>query len=514
MITLKNLSGNGAIPEGGLIAYSYSEDATPIDPHELNGGAGQVQATIVSDESSRGSRLVINNSLTLADDDFGVLEFTARQFESSSGTGSVTGETVLYRLNSYRSAPPHGGAGATLLTAILEYCALVDVTPSIEVALVDKLGLLPVNFIGWNGEVWEHLKMLCAAVPIDSQNTLLEMVVINNELVIREALQVEIDISEHLSSKTMRIESYEAAQAVDMFLYDTEYGYSRIVQEQSPAKDTFAINENVSITDTLQVNAGETIRRRIKINASLKTVNQPQAVGTITQLPFPLNGSQGEYVVVGQDDYKVDANQWYGEGGRVTVALTENPDEIEITIVAPKAVQLPTEAGEPVNVTLAPYKIGVESSGGIDYPALYITGEGVFFKKTNYRIATGASNELTAELTATQIDNPFITSKDALYGRGIAAGQRICGPSLSLTASVHSGIEFGTTIGSLVSQFDTKFRISSISFDESGASVTAKSHVSFANFNQSWDYATFADFDNINSGLKFNEFTIIPLVKE
>jgi hypothetical protein len=514
LISLKNLDGNGSFPEEGLITYSYSEDATPIDPHELTGGAGQVQATMLADESPRGSRLVINNTLTLSDDDFGVLEFTARQFEFTEGTADVTGETVLYRLNSYRSAAPHGGAGATLLTAILEYCEMVDILPSIDAALIDKLDLVPVNFVGWNGELWEHLKMLCAAVPIDDQGTLLEMVVVSNELIIREALQIEIDISEHLSSKTMRIESYESAQALDLFFYDTEYGYNRIVQEQSPAKNTFAINENVSITDTLQVNAGETIRRRVKINASLKTVNQPQPVSTITQLPFPLTGSQGEYVVVGQDDYKVDANQWLGEGGSVTVALTENPDEIEITIVAPKAVQLPTEAGEPVNVTLAPYKIGVESSGGIDYPALYITGEGVFFEKTNYRIATGASNELTAELTSTQIDNPFIITKNALYGRGIAAAQRICGPSVSINATLHTGIEFGTTVGSVISEFDTKFRISSISFDESGATVAAKSHVSFANFNQSWSGSTLSDFDTINSGLRFNEFTIIPLVKE
>ena len=514
MPKITNLGANGTLPENAILSYSYSEDATPLRLDTASTGAGQVTSTIETSLDAKGGRLLVNNELSVADDYFGSLIFTARKYsESQDGIGSLTGETIAYKLNAYRAAPPVGGAGADLYEAVLTYCALVDVVPVISSELETKMAAIPVNFIGWTGNVWQYLEMLCQAVSLDTEeNTYLEMAVIDNQLHFREALQNNIEIKEFVTSKNFSVDSYDAAQFLTMSYYDTFYGSNRIVQEQNVANNVFAINESVSITDSLQVDAGATITKIVKIKASLESVNQPEVVSQISTLPFPTTGSIGEYVVVGSDDYPIKPEQWTAEGGSLTVRLTDVPDEIEITITAPKSVQMQVADGYPVEVTYAPYKIGVESSGN-EYPALYITGTGVFFNKRTVTLPTGASSEYAPSISTSTVDNPFICNKKDLLNRGLATAQGICGPSIAYTANVVSGVEFGQSVGSLFPEYDTKFRINSIAFNQNDATVNASAYVTFADFNEAWAGASIADFNSENENLKFNEFSVIPLVR-
>ena len=514
MAGIINLTGTGILPEDALITYSYSEDATPLELNASSTGAGQVSAGIAIDESPRGSRLLINNSVMIDDEYFGELDFYVRQYGESQNTGSLTGETVAFKLNAYRIAEPHGGASSSLYTAILEYCGLVDVLPVIEPALVAKLQAIPVAFIGWTGNVWSKLEELCAAVSIDEDGTKLEMYIKQGVLRFRESAKTTLNISHKFTSKNVSVESYDSAQYLGVNLYRTLYDSDRVVREQKTGRSTYAINENVSISDSLQVDAGETIIKRIKINASLESVNQPVAVSQISQLPFPMNHPTGEYVIVGSDDYPIKPDQWIAEGGKLEVVLTDTPDEIELRLTAPKSVQMPVEEGYPVEVTLAPYKVGVESSGGTDYPALYITGTGVFFDVSKVTVPTGASEEYAPSIASSDIDNIFITNKSDLLSGALATAQSMCGPRLTLSASLTEGVSFGDTAGALFEDYDTKFRINGISFNESSASITATNHVKISDFNAAWVGKTFAQFASLNSGMTFNEFTIIPLVKE
>ena len=511
MITIASTSGSGLFPENSVINFSYSEDASPNDPFNLDGGAGQVTAVVEADESSRGTRLVVNNEVELSDSNYGDLSFRVSNLSiSENGTASLAGETVQKRLTAERTAEPQGGTGQTLWTAVRYYCSLVNIEPVIPSALEAKMDAIPVNFIGWVGEVWDHLKQICAAVPLDSNdNTLLEMYFKDGNLHFREGLKSSVDFSETLTGNQISASVYESAQAIEVFNYNTEYGVDRIVQEVKPTNAAFAINQNVSITDSMQVDAGETLVKRFQINASLETINQPQNVAEITSLPY--TGVSGEYVIVGSDDLPIEPAQWAGEGGSLKVALTETPGEIEITIIAPAAPQL--QHADDENFGLAPYKIGIESSGTEEYPALYITGTGVFFNKTSLVLPTGASNQYVADLNASPVDNIFITNAKNQLTRGVAAAQEVCGPRVMLSQSTVEGASFGDTVGSMITDWDTKFRITSVNFNESEVSIDAKSYVTFADFNAAWAGSTFANFTSINSGLSFNEFSLIPLSK-
>jgi hypothetical protein len=163
----------------------------------------------------------------------------------------------------------------------------------------------------------------------------------------------------------------------------------------------------------------------------------------------------------------------------------------------------------------------VEEADGSEYPAFYITGTGVFFDKREVTLKTGASSSFTSKIEAPGIDNPFITKSSDLAIRGVAAAQRICGPSVQLTESVAKPLAFGETPGTMRTVSSNRYRITAVQYSADTTGITASAGVLFSEFNSVWTGKTFANFKSIaldpalypNETLKFNEFTIIPLMK-
>jgi hypothetical protein len=514
MITVTNLTGSGTFDEDKIISYSYSEDASPYQPENLEGGAGQVTVNVIADENPRGTPIITNNNIQVTDSEFGSVTFRARQVTISDASATISGETIQYRLNSTRQAAARGGSGTTLLEAILYYCELVDVVPEFEEGFETKLQTIEVNFPGWNGNVWEHLKMLCAATSLDADdNTFMEMYILQDKLWFREGNTQTIDFSDYVINQSLSLDSYDAAKEVEVFNYNTSYGVNKVVREQGKDINVSTVNKNASISDSMQVEAGETLVKRFSINASLTSVQQPVVVGAISPLPFPDTDSTGQYVVVGSDDLPIDPIQWIDQGGRLEVRLTENYDEIEVIITAPPSLTMPTADGDPEDVTLAPYKIGVESSGGVEYPAIYIVGTGVFFEKTSLKLVTGASEDYVSDTSAPTVDNPFITNKRLQLDKGVAAAQAIMGPRMEVQGSIATGVSFGESLGSIMQDYNGKFRLSSLSYSDSSISFTARRFMTISDFNTAWAGATLEQFNTANGQLSFDEFAAIPLVR-
>ena len=529
-VELKNLEGNGSILGPSLISYQYSEDVTSLEPSKLSGGTGQVNVTAIAVSGDKvgnthpDSKLLINNKMLLTHADSGEVEFTVKQVNKNIDVVSIVGNTLQAQLNQEVTAGPHGGSGYTLLSALEYYCGLAGISVAnsnlvFEGTLDDELDLIPANFIGWNGNLWEHIKMFCAAVSAsETDNVGIEAYIDLDTLVFRKAKTADADFKQQdLSSQSIAIDSFDAAQKFEIFNYNTSYKVDSVVQSLSVNIDNLpSVARNATVSDAIQVNAGETVKVRLTINASLETVNQPTPVNSI--LPLPYTGSSGQYVVAGNDGILLQASQWTGQGGSLNVALTENPNEIELTITAPVSESL-THAAD-AELGFAPYRIGIEVADGEDYPALYITGTGVFYDKVSHIINTGADVAFVNDISAPSIDNPFITDTNALYTRGAAAAQSICGPSVSLNEAVSTIQAFGATPGKLRAVESNKFRINSVSYSATGTNVTGTTSATFADFNAKWTGLDFADFTNTalnpstfpNEALKFNEFTVIPLM--
>ena len=455
--------------------------------------------------------------MTITDTERGSVTGQVKAVTLANDIASITSDTILSRLNVVRAAAPVGGASGTpktLLDAINYYCSLVDgVTPQFDNDLDDALDLVPVNFIGWNGNVWEYLKMLCSAVSASLvDDVAIEMYVLNNQLRFRYAMTRSFDFSEKSSDLSIAIDAFEAAESVTVSFYKTSYGVNKVFYELSnynvgaDPKTTF----KSSINDIMQVDAGETVTKRFLIDASLESINQPTPVATISRVPpAAYAGTTGEYVVVGSDDLPIQPSQWIALGGKLTVSITENPNEIEVSITAPASVTMPTAGNPATEVTNAPYKIGAELG---DYPAFWLTGTGVFFEKIDKKLLTGAGSTYTTNKEAPSVDNPFIFDLHTLSNRGVAAAQFYCGPRIIGTRTVSDALNFGEAIGMTERIGDLRFRYESADYNPSDIKLSGQSYATINEFDETLVDKTFANFNTATTGLKFNEFTLQPLM--
>ena len=517
------LTGSGSVLKGSEISYSYTEDVTSLEPTDLSGGTSQVQLQAVAvDEvktatSHPNSKFLINNTMSVIDDN-GEIEFNVKKVSKNNELVTVTGETVQARLDVERTAPPVGGTGATLKEALDTYCELVNVFPVYDAELLPYIESKQVSFIGWQGNVWEQLKALCAGVSAsDTEDIPIEMYIDIYTLNFRIAKGRTADLTANASDISLEIDSFDANQRIDITVYETEYRENAVITEEEDRTDEILGLENVSINDQMQVDAGEVLIKRFPIKASLESVNQPTAVAQISSLPY--TGTTGEYVVVGSDDRPILPAQWIAEGGRLTVSLTENPNEIEITVIAPTVTEIEGVNGEN---TLAPYKIGIESAGETTYPALWITGTGVFFEKKTKRFGTGADSDYTSEEEQpATVENYFMNTPLDIASRGVAAAQYNCGPTIKLNVNNPVDASFGNTIGSTFFYEHNKFRVTSVQFNQNTAQITAEGCASVADFNSKWTGKTFDELtafafdpaDSLDDYLSFNEFTTIPLAE-
>lgn len=519
-IDITSNSGNGSIKPESVLSYSYSEEVTSVSPSESKGGTGQLSFSAVAEADTA---LMVNNTIGLTDSNRGSVTAQVKSINLLNDIASITADTVVSRLNVVRTAAPVGGTSetpSTLLDAINYYCGLVDgVTPQFDDTLDEALDAVPVNFIGWNGNVWEYLKMLCSAVSASLVDDVpIEMYVLNNQLRFRYAMTRTADFSNSASDLSIGIDAFDSAESVTVSFYKTSYGVDKVIYELS----NYAENADPtkifksSINDVMQVDAGETVTKRFQIDASLESVNQPRCVAGITRLPpAPYVTSQspteafGEYVVVGNDDLPIQPSEWLALGGKLSISITENPNEIEVSITAPASVTMPTAENPSTEVTNAPYKIGAELG---DYPAFWLTGTGVFFEKIGKKLLTGAGSSYTTNQEAPTVDNPFIFDLHTLSNRGVAAAQYYCGPRLTATRTVVDELNFGEAIGLTEKIGDLRFRYESADYNPSEVKLSGQAYASINEFDETLVDKTFAQFDTAATGLKFNEFTVQPLM--
>lgn len=532
-IAITSNVGNGSIVDDSIFAYSYSEEVTSLEPSNINGATSQVSVSAIGVDGTPGdihadSSLLINNTMSFIDSDRGEVTFQVKNVSKNAGAVTITGDTLQSRLNVEKTAEPHGGTGKNLYTAIEYYCGLVSIDPTYSTGFAAELQAVPVNFIGWKANVWEQLKLLCAGFSASTTNNVgIEMIIQNDTLHFRKALTSVVNFSEVEADTSLSVESFDSAKSIVVTNYNTSYGTDKVIYDEASSKtdETSSFENQASINDTMQVDAGATLRKRFKVNATLESVNQPVCVTQITRTwPFPYTGTTGEYVIVGTDDLPIEPAQWIGLGGSLKIELVDEngdklpPGEIEVVVTAPGVPQLPT-AANPAEATYAPYKVGVESSGEAEYAALWITGTGVFFDKQEITLLTGASDEYSSKDSATSVDNPFMINAFNATSRGVAAAQAACGPKVSVNQSVVTS-EFGSTVGSIETIGFNKYRIDSVSFTEGSISIQASAKATIADFNNIWTDLTFQDFedtalDPVNfptTALKFNEFSVIPLM--
>lgn len=602
-----SITGSGKIVDDSLISYSYKEDASSLDPSTIDGGVSQVSISAIEVTADKdgnthpNSKLMINNSVTLTDSAKGSIDLIIDKVSTTdSGVVSFSGSTLQRKLNVIKKASAFTG---NLKAAIEYYCGLCGVTPSYYNSTISNaLAAELVNFIGWEDNVWHKLKELASAY-ITSGSLKFEIIANQSSITIKQALTTSFN-SLNETSFSQEVNTTDSAKNVDVKYYVTSYAQNKVVFDisnyEKPANDSDKKFLS-TIADSLQVDAGATLTKRVKIDATLTSVNQPTCVAKISEIPYSggsgtvtlatatwtgtttswyvqtnpalnikytagevvnissvanvyFNGSltvavggtnsftafrsygtnigsqtvndglfvtqtMGEYAVVGSDGLVIQPSQWIGQGGLLKVALTDVPDEIELTITAPKALSLPTSS-DPNRASYGPYKIGVESSGDTDYPAIWITGTGVFFKNETMSFITGASDIVTSKTSGPTVDNIFINTAARASTIGVVAAQQLCGPDVSISMDIADTLQFGALTGAVYAVNSNEFRLVSVDHSYDKVSVTGKMAAQISDFNSLWSGRSFSTFTSTalsgstypNDALKFNEFTVIPLM--
>lgn len=290
MATRVTNTGSGKIVANSLISFSYSEDATPIDPLSTDGGSSQVTFSAIEDSTSTdstlktNSRLIINNAVTISDDNFGDLDLQVKKVDiNAGGVLSITGDSILVKLNVDKTAPAFTG---TLTAAILSYCGLCSVTPIIDSAL----NAIHVDFMEWKGNVWENLKLLTSSVSASTTNRVpVEIYFTGSTIGFRPMLGTSFYIQESIADINQSIDSFDSAKNIDIYNYNTSYVENAIIYDIANYDENIEADKAFlsTISDSMSVEAGEKTTKVFTVDTSLMSIVQPVCVATIN--PYPYN---------------------------------------------------------------------------------------------------------------------------------------------------------------------------------------------------------------------------------
>jgi hypothetical protein len=249
------------------------------------------------------------------------------------------------------------------------------------------------------------------------------------------------------------------------------------------------------------VTPGEVVETEIRVNAWLSSVNQPVVSDVIVGPTYDASGTNGVYNVAGADGLPVLASMWTMYGGRLSVALTDDPSVLKLTIVGPRRNALTERIGT----------FYIAATSGNTYSTLRITGTGVKYEQKSVDIKTGAGTNLPTDESGATVDNPFISTLADAYDHGVRTAGAFCGPkhSIQVITDIHNTPALVT--GELIARNDSVYRARGVSQDRGQLTIDAEAHTRISHFNTRYTGMTFGQFNTANSGLKFGQYNVIPL---
>ena len=463
------------LPEIGadLESFSITLEVPGPDPTTLEGGTGSVR---LNSGPINYPETLIDTRFSLDDTDAGT--FVCRVSELNWGFDtSVSAETMLHRLAVVKTIRPMQADMDAGMNSILDLVGMVS----------QGLPATSTTFPGWNGPLWDYLKLFCAVHNYE----MIPHATGPSSVVFRGIRSSTF--GDYLADKTFTLNNQTQAQNVEV----TDYGYG--VMSGSNIELTPALSPDAQV---LSVSPGETAEFEIRVDGWVATVNQPAV------LDFVGSGERtdgGAYCVAGSDGLPITAAQWTATGGSVKVQLTEDPSVIKVIVNSSAHFSLKGPNGED---RFAPYSIAATSGDGTLYNSLHITGTGVRHNKKTVRIPTGVSEG--EELGAT-VDNPWVTGVDKTYTIGSRAAQAYAGPSYTMSLETAPRSALRSVVGSRFDGKEVKFRITNVTFSESSLTASGSMDTLISDFNSSASGMTFSQWATAVGAITFNKWSVTPL---
>ena len=262
-----------------------------------------------------------------------------------------------------------------------------------------------------------------------------------------------------------------------------------------PSENDFynAFTDNNTI---YSVSAGESVTTTVQTSNYPTYLAQP-----VVSDVFPI--AVGTYCVSGADNLPVVPAEWIGYGGNVSVAISEVPGAIDLTLSAPQS-DIPGVPG--------PYTLSV-SDGSNQYATLSIAGIGVTTKPETLNLLTGASPEKTTVEVAATVNSPFCITKKIAYDHSSWAVAKAAGPNTALNFTVPTSTlsGLGLTEGAMFTHEDARYRIISATIGHTSTSISAVRHTTIGEMDAAWAGQELGDFDALWSGYSAGDINIAPL---
>lgn len=399
-------------------SYRVSESSMPLAGGDSSGAVGTIEMGIPR-VPFLPLGLNLEEPLDLIDTNRGSTLGTVRQV-GDNRTGAVqydiTANTRLGEFNIETQVLPFTG---TLGGAFEYYCSLANIDSGIVVdpAIAGR----QVNFIGWNGNLWTHMKEMATGINADLN-------LISNNVVLRPVRLFEA-IQDREVESSADADGTQLALKQEVIWYDTEYVSSGLIYP--PGGWTTEVR-------VLSVNAGETTESTLDTNSSMFSIQQP--VPSSSQIP-PGHDSSSVYTVVGDDGIQIPAAQWLDYGGRLSVEVSEDTRSLVVTITG--ATGLVQTNGDPMKT----FRIGLGSgtSSSDTYSTLRIVGSAIMRNEQSVIIPTGVEEWRTGQEFAPTIDNTFLNTLDDAYSAGVRGARRYAGRTMSISANVTALNKRGNT---------------------------------------------------------------------
>ena len=352
-----------------------------------------------------------------------------------------------------------------------------------------------VTYIPWRGNIWQMLNSLLMLNGV-------ELVYSGGQMVVRDIGSVVVELDDAtVVSRT--ITAVDARQSVDV-------AYREAFAQTGTIYDAY-VDGNKAYKIEVNEYRQDKIVYEVPIRQWSLELNAMRQIGTITNVPTSLNQPTeantgtvkpvaGQFVISSSEGKALPKGMFFGYGGSMKVSLNPvDPFSFYLTWRGP-STEIPDYPG--------PYSIQVGERG-----CFSVTGDAIFAYDKTVNVWTGADPAKVTDATPLALNVPFVNSKEQAFQVGAAAGADLCSTveELSFDIATNKLAGFGVTPGAIFRYDNANWRIVTCNIHGATASITARYHTTYADFDAEWDGKTFDDFDAAWAGYKFKDFGIEPL---
>lgn len=476
--------GANDIISADIVNYSISLQSMPKSSNDSSGSVGEFSVEFI---------LPLNASNHLNSRGFEILEGKGVQFESDYGLiyGTINSASLTDRhaltiqctsyaggLNAYNvQAKP---LYTSLYGALVYYFSLG--TESVNVVVDPSIADRTVVYPGWSGELWYHLKLLCAAEDLN-------FVLTGQGYVYVQPNKTNEVPTSYGTSLSQSVDSSNLAQKVSV----REYNCQPVAQALFYPRGGWSED-----TEILSVNAGEYTEQVIELGGSIETLQEPQMYEFVERSW----DSSSTYTIVAEDGFPVPEALWTSRGGKISFEI--NDDYQSITVKMRGANGVPLASGD--TATSFSLALAADSGGSSRYSTLRIVGSGVLHDHDKELVVnTGIPESVTGTEIGATIDNPFLFNRERVGRAAALAVREYSGAVLSAQgAATNLGSGFTVDdVGARITVGQRPFRVRSVGYAPEGLNFTAEDDLSHEDMQDALSGMTYGEIETENSGLTY-----------